>query len=77
MKLAPPEAVTGCAYLGEVNGTSGWSAAAGGMSLAEGEALDAAAELKATHVVWYAKDASWGTSASGRAYRCPAERPDA
>jgi hypothetical protein len=67
------EAVAGCRYLGNVSGR-----AAAGMtqgqdvpnSTAKARALERAAELGATHVVWYGVTGVDPTRAEGRAYEC-------
>lgn len=69
---ADAKMVEDCQFVGEVNGTSGFAFAAAelGVSRAQNQARQAAAKLGATHIVWGGIGTSWGSSASGKAYRC-------
>jgi hypothetical protein len=63
--------VAGCSYVGEVFGTSnieGLSDVA--VQNAKTEALELAAVMRATHVVWNAIVATTPSSVSGKAYVC-------
>jgi hypothetical protein len=64
--------VSGCKYLGEVHGSSGWGnlAASVGMANAKNEAWEKAAELGATHIVWNQIVGGSSPSVSGKAYHC-------
>lgn len=64
--------VTGCSFLGEVHGTSGWGglAASVGIENAKKEALRKAAKKGATHVVWMNISGGFSPSVSGKAYKC-------
>jgi hypothetical protein len=74
--------VSPCEYIGDVYGTSNWGgkAAATGINNAKNKALEQAAEMGATHIVWTAiyggpRDTGYTGSGpssfvSGRAYRC-------
>ncbi len=64
--------ITNCKYLGDVTGTSGWGnlAASTGVNNAKNEALEQAASLGATHVVWTQVSAGYVSFVNGRAYRC-------
>ncbi len=66
--------VEGCEYLGDVDGTSGWGniAASTGIENAKKEAMQKAAALGATHVVWRQVSGGYSPYVSGRAYRCKA-----
>lgn len=70
---ASPDQVTSCRYLDDVLGTSifyGLFASAGGDN-ARAQALDKARAIGATHIVWNAPTARYGsTDVSGKAYRC-------
>lgn len=61
-----------CNFLGLVSGTSGWGnlAASAGISNAKNEALDKAAILGASHVIWTSVNAGFMCSVTGRAYDC-------
>lgn len=65
--------VTGCQFVGDVTGSSGWGgiAASTGTRNAQNEARDQAAQLHATHLVWSQLSGGWSPSVSGKAYRCP------
>lgn len=64
--------VAECNYLGNVSGSSGWGnlAASVGMRNAKNEALDKAAAMGATHVVWMNITGGYSPYAVGRVYRC-------
>ena len=64
--------VSGCKYLGEVHGSSGWGnlAASVGMGNAKNQASERAAELGATHIVWNQIMGGYSPSVSGKAYLC-------
>jgi len=64
--------VSGCMYLGEVHGSSGWGnlAASVGMENAKNEAWERASELGATHIVWNQIMGGYSPSVSGKAYLC-------
>ncbi|HEX5960740.1 MAG TPA: DUF4156 domain-containing protein [Rhodanobacteraceae bacterium] len=66
--------VKGCAFVGEVTGTSGWGglAASAGEANAQNEAREKAAKLGATNIVWDSLRAGYAPSVSGKAYRCDA-----
>ncbi|MFH0781955.1 MAG: hypothetical protein V2B20_08385, partial [Pseudomonadota bacterium] len=69
---ADEKVVTNCKYLGDVTGTSGWGnlAASTGVNNAKNEALEKAAKLGATHVVWTQISGGYSPFVNGRAYRC-------
>lgn len=69
---ADEKIVANCKYLGDVTGTSGWGnlAASTGVSNARNEALEKAAKLGATHVVWNQISGGYSPFVNGRAYRC-------
>ena len=64
--------VSGCKYLGEVHGSSGWGnlAASVGMDNAKNEAWEKSSELGATHIVWNQIMGGYSPSVSGKAYLC-------
>lgn len=62
--------VRGCRYLGIVEESSGWGAAAGGIELARMEALNQAAAVHATHVVFVGMNPFFISTVTGKAYRC-------
>lgn len=73
VKVTTADAVTGCAYIDDVVGTSGWYGlfASRGVENARGELLIRAQASGATHVVWSAPSLTYGsTSVVGKAYRC-------
>ncbi|WP_156466705.1 hypothetical protein [Methylibium sp. Root1272] len=73
VKVTTADAVTGCAYIDDVVGTSGWYGlfATRGVENARGELLNRAQAAGATHVVWSAPSLTYGsTSVVGKAYRC-------
>lgn len=66
-------AVTNCAYIDDVIGTSGWYGifATQGIENARAELLTRAQAAGATHVVWSEPTLTYGsTSVVGKAYRC-------
>lgn len=66
-------AVTNCAYVDDVVGTSGWYGifATRGIENARSELLLRAQSAGATHVVWSEPTLTYGsTSVVGKAYRC-------
>lgn len=75
IRIADQNMVTKCRFLGDVRGTSGFSgvAAATGQQNAMNEALNKAAKMGATDVVWNTVASGWGSNAFGAAYRCPAK----
>lgn len=64
--------VTGCQYVGNVTGTSGWGGLASGAGIANArnEARTQAATLGANFVVWESLQNSWTPTVDGDAYRC-------
>lgn len=72
VKEAEPKTVEGCRYLGEVHGSSGWGnlAASTGIQNAKNEAIESAAALGATHVLWTNIAGGFSPYVSGRAYVC-------
>lgn len=64
--------VNRCAFLGNVQGSSGWGnlAASVGMENAKTEAREKAATLGATHIVWGNISGGYSPYVSGRAYLC-------
>jgi hypothetical protein len=64
--------VTGCRFLGEVQGSSGWGnlAASAGMENAKNEARENAAKLSATDIVWRSISGGYSPYVNGRAYLC-------
>lgn len=73
IRIADAQMVKGCKFLGNVEGTSGWSglAASTGQDSSMNQALNEAARLGATDVVWENVNSSWGSEAFGAAYKCP------
>jgi hypothetical protein len=73
VREADESMVAGCTYLGDVAGTSGWGnlAASAGIENAKHEAMEKAAALGATHIVWRSLTGGYSPTATGRAYRCP------
>ena len=67
---AYPPMVTDCTYLGGVSGVSKIPLLAVGSQSARYQALDEAAKLGATHVVWTEAKAGVQATAQGHAYRC-------
>lgn len=73
--VAMPEMVTDCAFVGEVNGNSKMTLLPQGEQLARYRALDAAAKMGATHIVWVNnKNEITNYVVSGRAYYCDPDR---
>lgn len=74
IREADDRMVADCQYVGDVQGSSMLSAAAGatGRANAKTQALEEAARLRATHVVWVSVTTvnQGGSSAHGKAYRC-------
>lgn len=64
--------VESCAFLGDVQGTSGVGGlrAGTGIENAKNEARDKAAQLGATNIVWGTIEGGMGATASGKAYQC-------
>lgn len=66
--------VANCTFLGSVKASSGWGGClcqSVGYSSAKNQALNKAAKLGATHIVWTNLESGfWGANASGRAYVC-------
>lgn len=70
---ATAEQVAGCQYVDDLVGVSGMYGvfADKGIENARKKALEKAASLGATHVVWADANTGYGsTSAAGKAYRC-------
>ena len=67
---ADPKIIEGCRYLGEVHGSSGWGnlAASTGIQNAKNEAIESAAALGATHIIWTNIAGGYSPNVSGRAY---------
>lgn len=61
-----------CKFVGNVQGSSGWGnvAATTGMQNSKNEAMEEAATLGATHIVWDNISGGRTPFASGRAYKC-------
>lgn len=73
--VAYPEMVTDCALLGEVVGTSKLSLIPQGEQLSRYRALDKAASIGATHIVWeQSKNQLKDYVTRGRAYYCDPDR---
>ncbi len=72
IKEADIKIVESYKYLGEVHGSSGWGnvAASVGMQNAKNEALEKAAKLGATHVIWNNITGGYSPYVSGKAYYC-------
>lgn len=72
IREADEKGVASCDFVATYTGTSGWSglAASTGINNARNEVLGDAASAGATHIVWVADNAGWGSTATGRAYRC-------
>lgn len=71
---AYPETVSDCALLGGVNGNSLIAALPVGEQVARYRALDEAASLGATHIVWTVTSNGLIPLAEGRAYYCDPDR---
>jgi hypothetical protein len=69
---ADAKMVEGCTYVGDVHGSSGWGnlAASTGIQNAKNEAIEKAAALGATHIVWTNISGGYSPFVSGRAYIC-------
>lgn len=73
--VALPEMVTECAYVGEVTGNSKITLLPQGEQLARYRALDEAAGLGATHIVWINNSNKITKQvASAKAYYCDPDR---
>lgn len=70
VRPAYPEMVTECVFLGGVTSTSDLVYTELGMQRAKYKALDEAAQLGATHIVWVDLSKAVQPTAKGRAYRC-------
>lgn len=72
IRPADDQMTTGCLFLGEVQGSSGWGnlAASQGMQNARNEAQEQAAKLGATHIAWMNISGGHSPFAIGKAYRC-------
>lgn len=69
---ADAKMVDGCTYVGDVHGSSGWGnlAASTGIQNAKNEAVEKAAALGATHILWTNISGGYSPYVSGCAYRC-------
>jgi hypothetical protein len=69
---ADAKMVEGCTYVGDVHGSSGWGnlAASTGIQNAKNEAVEKAAALGATHILWTNISGGYSPYVSGRAYIC-------
>lgn len=67
---AYPPMVAECTFLGGVVGESSIPFLDYGEQEARYQALDQAANIGATHVVWTERTKSWKVQIAGRAYRC-------
>jgi len=74
---ADEASVAGCEFVGQVKGSSGWGtlAASTGMEKARSEAMENAAKLGATDIVWRSVSGSYSPYVSGQAYVCNSSRP--
>jgi len=72
IKPAEQKSMGSCAYLGDVQGSSGFGglAASQGMKNAKIEAKEDAAKIGATHIVWSNIAGGYSPSAFGKAYKC-------
>ncbi|MDB4987437.1 MAG: hypothetical protein JWN04_2615 [Myxococcaceae bacterium] len=73
IRAADQQMVVGCTLLGYVHGTSGFGGPGGssiGMERSMGQALNKAAELGATHIIWNSVSGGYSSSAHGMAYAC-------
>ena len=72
VKDADQATVSGCKYLGEVAGWSGWGGLASGVGMtnSQNSARNKAGAMGATHIVWNIVSAGYTPSANGKAYRC-------
>lgn len=71
---AYPEMVKNCDFIGEVTGCSNYSYTPFGRQFAKYRAMDEAARIGATHIVWEAMTTGVHPTAYGRAYRCFCEK---
>jgi hypothetical protein len=69
---ADDKMVADCKFVGDVQGSSGFGnvAASVGMENAKNEALEKAAKLGATHVVFVTVSGGYSPYATGKAYKC-------
>jgi len=70
IQVTVKERVRACEFLGGVYGEASLPYLAAGQEMAKNQALDEAAFLNATHVVWTQYESGWRPYAAGRAYRC-------
>lgn len=70
IRPAYPEMVTECVFLGGVTATSDLVYSELGKQRAKYQAMDEAAQLGATHIVWVELSQKVRPLAKGRAYRC-------
>jgi hypothetical protein len=70
---APPEGVAQCTFLGTVVGHVG-PFHPSALDDAKADALNHAAEVGATQVVWASISAGYGATAMAQAYRCSRDR---
>ena len=64
--------VEGCTYIGNVHGSSGWNdfLPSTGMKNAKNEAIENAAALGATHILWSNISGGYSPYVSAQAYIC-------
>ncbi|ASM53652.1 hypothetical protein PNIG_a1502 [Pseudoalteromonas nigrifaciens] len=64
--------VTGCQFITNVTGTSGWGglAATTGINNAKEQAKQQAIDLGGTHLVWHSINGGYAPSVSADAYKC-------
>jgi len=74
---ADEASVAGCEFVGQVKGSSGWGtlAASTGMEKARSEAMENAAKLGATDIVWRSASVGYSPYMIGTAYDCNPPRP--
>lgn len=72
VKESDEKGVADCKFVGSVEGSSGFGnlAAKVGMQNAKNEAIEKAAKLSATHIVFGEVRGGFSPSAQGRAYHC-------
>jgi len=72
VQVAEDSQVTRCRFVSDVEGSSGFGnvAASTGIQNSKNEALEKAASIGATHVVWTHTTGYMGSTARGRAYQC-------
>ena len=74
IREADSQMVANCVFFGSVQASSGWGGClcqSVGYSSAKNQALNKAAKLGATHIVWFNQESGFmGANFSGRAYRC-------